>query len=35
MCKNTTNRTTCAPKEEIENNLANGFYAVHISDSLL
>lgn len=35
MCQNTTTRTTCAPQEEIEKNLASGFYAVHMTDSLL
>ncbi|CAD8054083.1 unnamed protein product [Paramecium sonneborni] len=35
VCKNSTNKTDCAPIEDIKKQLSSGFYAVHLSDSLL
>ncbi|CAD8136581.1 unnamed protein product [Paramecium octaurelia] len=35
VCKNSTNKTDCAPIEDIKKQLNSGFYAVHLSDSLL
>ncbi|CAK92529.1 unnamed protein product (macronuclear) [Paramecium tetraurelia] len=35
VCKNSTNKSDCAPIEDIKKQLSSGFYAVHLSDSLL
>ncbi|CAD8046817.1 unnamed protein product [Paramecium sonneborni] len=35
VCKNSTNNMDCAPIEDIKKQLSSGFYAVHLSDSLL
>ncbi|CAD8145896.1 unnamed protein product [Paramecium pentaurelia] len=35
VCKNSTNKSDCAPMEDIKKQLNSGFYAVHLSDSLL
>ncbi|CAD8116444.1 unnamed protein product [Paramecium sonneborni] len=34
-CKNTTEKFDCAPIDDIKNELINGFYVVHMSDSLI
>ncbi|CAK91558.1 unnamed protein product (macronuclear) [Paramecium tetraurelia] len=35
QCKNTTNKTDCAPPEKIWKELQTGYYAVHLSDNLV
>ncbi|CAD8123449.1 unnamed protein product [Paramecium sonneborni] len=35
QCKNTTNKTDCAPKENIWKELQSGYYAVHLIDNLV
>ncbi|CAD8151117.1 unnamed protein product [Paramecium pentaurelia] len=35
QCKNTTNKTDCAPKEKIWKELQTGYYAVHLIDNLI
>ncbi|CAD8045298.1 unnamed protein product [Paramecium primaurelia] len=35
QCKNTTNKTDCAPQEKIWKELQTGYYAVHLIDNLV